>query len=210
MSFGPGMTPSYQFSSLLPVEPFGRTVHEGEQGGWDTNENTGTSWTHPEVATHVPTWEEILNRMHPSDLEALSNMELFAAPPPTPMPFDLGTPAAPVQTTVQPHYPFTVPTEQFPSILVDGAFAEDIKEYLEKYLPNARQLKLFVMEISNVTWSTSFSKSIGRWPTADLCEKIIDQTCERRRRNNRAWRLEQGTNIPFLHRYNPIITISPD
>ena len=85
-----------------------------------------------------------------SCIDDLSRLD-FAAPTPTPMPFNPGTSAAPVQTTVQPHYPFTVLTEQFPSILVDGAFAEDIKEYLEKYLPDVRQLKLFVMEISNVT-----------------------------------------------------------
>ena len=144
---------------------------------------------------HAPTWAEVVDNIYPLDLEAIINISpTFAAP--APMPSGLGIPAATVQPTIHPHTFMAPAPELFSSIRVDGVFEEDLKEYLQHHLPNARQLHIFMMDLCNVAWNTMFSQSSGRWPTSELCERIIDQTCRRRCSNNPRWELERGTIIP--------------
>ena len=144
---------------------------------------------------HALTWAEVVDNIYPLDLEAIINISpTFAAP--APMPSGLGIPATTVQPTIHPHTFMAPAPELFSSIRVDGVFEEDLKEYLQRHLPNARQLHIFMMDLCNVAWNTMFSQSSGRWPTSELCERIIDQTCRRRRSNNPRWELERGTIIP--------------
>ena len=144
---------------------------------------------------HALTWAEVVDNIYPLDLEAIINISpTFAAP--APMPSGLGIPAATVQPTIHLHTFMAPAPELFSSIRVDGVFEEDLKEYLQRHLPNARQLHIFMMDLCNVAWNTMFSQSSGRWPTSELCERIIDQTCRRRRSNNPRWELERGTIIP--------------
>ena len=89
--------PSYLSNSTAPGEPFGTTVHRNESGVCHTSQNIGASQN--TGACHPLTWPEVVNHIHPLDLEALINMSLsFAAPAPAPapMPFNLGIPATAV------------------------------------------------------------------------------------------------------------------
>ena len=263
---GPQAGPSHPFNSAAPGESFGTTVRRNESNRWDTIQNIEASQNAEVVgypAGRALTWAEVVNQIHPLDLEALLNMSpSFAVPAPAPapmpsnlgipaaavqtaepgramtwaevinnihplnletiinispifpalapMPSDLGIPAAPVQTsTIHPHTFLAPAPELFSSIRVDGVFEEDMKEYLQRHLPNARQLHIFMMDLCNVSWNTMFTQPAGRWPTPEMCEKIMDQTCRRRRSNNPRWKLEQGTiTTCFSHRYNLNIIVS--
>lgn len=145
-----------------------------------------------EEFVHAPVsstyWQDAMANPGPLGADNESS-ELEPALAEEPAPIENTLTVSPLDTVAQPIHPTPSPLG-LPTIVVDQSLDPFIIDHLR--LLAAPQVILYFMELGNVAWNFSFTKSFSRTPTKSVCDELIITACDRRTRANPSWQLEEG------------------